>query len=190
VSQLSYIVLGAAMGSSAALAGAMFHIVAHGFMKITLFFCAGAIYIQTHKSEIPELAGLGRQMPITFGAFTVAALGLAGTPLCVGFVSKWNLGLGALQAGHPLFLGVLILSGVLNFAYFFPIVYGAFFGHAEQPSRYREAPAALWIPLALTALISVVLGVYPNAGANMYELAWKATTRILHGTASQLAAGG
>jgi multicomponent Na+:H+ antiporter subunit D len=190
VSQLSYIVLGAAMGSSAALAGAMFHIVAHGFMKITLFFCAGAIYIQTHKLEIPDLAGLGRQMPITFGAFTVGALGLAGTPLCVGFVSKWNLGLGALQAGHPLFLGVLIASGLLNFAYFFPIVYSAFFGNSEQPSPYREAPASLWVPLALTALISIVLGVYPNAGAGMYELAWQAATRILHSTASQLAAGG
>jgi len=189
VSQLSYIVLGAAMGSSAALAGAMFHIVAHGFMKITLFFCAGAIYIQTHKLEIPDLAGLGRQMPITFGAFTVGALGLAGTPLCVGFVSKWNLGLGALQAGHPLFLGVLIVSGLLNFAYFFPIVYSAFFGNSEQPSPYREAPASLWVPLALTALISIVLGVYPNAGAGMYELAWQAATSILNNTTSQLAAG-
>jgi multicomponent Na+:H+ antiporter subunit D len=190
VSQLSYIVLGAAIGSSAALAGAMFHIVAHGFMKITLFFCAGAIYIQTHKVEIPDLAGLGRQMPITFGAFTVGALGLAGTPLCVGFVSKWNLGLGALQAGYPLFLGVLIVSGLLNFAYFFPIVYSAFFGNSEQPSPYREAPASLWIPLALTALISIVLGVYPNAGAGIYELAWQAATSILNSTASQLAAGG
>jgi multicomponent Na+:H+ antiporter subunit D len=97
VSQLSYIVLGATIGTPAALAGAMLHMVAHGMMKITLFFCAGAIYVKTLKLEIPDLNGLGRQMPITFGAFTIGALGLAGTPLCVGFISKWNLGLGALR---------------------------------------------------------------------------------------------
>ncbi len=189
VSQLSYIVLGAALGSTAALAGAMFHIVAHGFMKITLFFCAGTIYIQTHKLDIPDLAGLGRQMPITFGAFTVGALGLAGTPLCVGFVSKWNLGLGALQAGQEIFLAVLVVSGLLNFAYFFPIVYSAFFGNPEQPSRYDEAPATLCLPLAITAVISVVLGLYPNAGVQMYHLAWKAAAGVFAGAASPLAGG-
>jgi formate hydrogenlyase subunit 3/multisubunit Na+/H+ antiporter MnhD subunit len=115
ISQLSYIVLGAVLGSTAALAGAMFHMVAHGCMKITLFFCAGAIDVKTHKVDITEFAGLGRQMPITFGAFTLGALGLAGTPLFVGFISKWNLGLGALQAGHPVFLAILVLSGLLNF---------------------------------------------------------------------------
>lgn len=179
VSQLSYIVVGAAIGSAAALAGAMFHVVAHGFMKITLFFCAGSIYIKTHKLEIPELAGLGRQMPITFGAFTVAALGLAGTPLCAGFISKWNLGLGALQAEQSLFLGVLIISGLLNFAYFFPIIYSAFFGNPLQPFTYDEAPMTLVVPLAVTAVISIILGVYPNAGVQLYQLAWQAATNVM-----------
>jgi multicomponent Na+:H+ antiporter subunit D len=189
VSQLSYIVLGAALGSTAALAGAMFHIVAHGFMKITLFFCAGAIYIKTHKLDIPDLAGLGRQMPITFGAFTLGALGLAGTPLFVGFVSKWNLGLGALQAGHGIFLAVLVISGLLNFAYFFPVVYSGFFGNKEQPMRYDEAPSTLWVPLAVTAVISVILGVYPNAGWDFYQLAWKAAEKVI-ASSSTLVAGG
>ncbi len=184
VSQLSYIVLGAAIGTPAALAGAMFHIVAHGFMKITLFFCAGAIYVKTHKLEIPDLGGLGRQMPITFGAFTIGALGLAGTPLCVGFISKWNLGLGALQGGHPLFLIVLVASGLLNFAYFFPSVYHAFFGNPEQPFTFDEAPVTVWLPLALTALLSIVLGVYPNLGASVYHLAWQASESVLAGTPS------
>jgi multicomponent Na+:H+ antiporter subunit D len=189
VSQLSYIVLGAALTSTAALAGAMFHIVAHGFMKITLFFCAGAIYIKTHKLEIPELAGLGRQMPITFGAFTLGALGLAGTPLFVGFVSKWNLGLGALQAGHAIFLVVLVTSGLLNFAYFFPIVYSAFFGRSEHQRRYDEAGLALWLPLAVTAVVSVILGVYPNAGPEFYQLAWDAAERVMLGASHMLAGG-
>jgi multicomponent Na+:H+ antiporter subunit D len=189
VSQLSYIVLGAALASTAAVAGAMFHIVAHGFMKITLFFCAGAIYIKTHKLEIPDLAGLGRQMPITFGAFTLGALGLAGTPFFVGFVSKWNLGLGAVQAGHPIFLAVLVTSGLLNFAYFFPIVYSAFFGQPEQQIRYSEASALLWLPLAITAAISLILGVAPNAGPAFYALAWHAAERAVSG-ATQMLAGG
>jgi multicomponent Na+:H+ antiporter subunit D len=189
ISQLSYIVLGAALGSSAALAGAMFHIVAHGFMKITLFFCAGAIYIKTHKLEIPELAGLGRQMPITFGAFTLGALGLAGTPLCVGFISKWNLGLGALQAGHAVFLGILVVSGILNFAYFFPIVYTAFFGGTGTTVRMNEAPVTLWLPLAVTAAVSILLGIYPNAGLNFYKLAWLAAKSIMAAPGSMLAGG-
>lgn len=189
VSQLSYIVLGAAIGTSAALAGAMFHIVAHGFMKITLFFCAGAIYIKTHNLEIPDMAGLGRQMPITFGAFTLGALGLAGTPLFVGFVSKWNLGLGALQAGQWIFLAVLVTSGLLNFAYFFPIVYGAFFGKPGQSIQMNEAPSALWVPLAITAVISVILGLYPNAGWDFYTLAWKAAESVMAGAPSMLAGG-
>jgi multicomponent Na+:H+ antiporter subunit D len=189
VSQLSYIVLGAALGSTAALAGAMFHIVAHGLMKITLFFCAGAIYVKTHKREIPELAGLGRQMPITFGAFTLGALGLAGTPLFAGFVSKWNLGLGALQAAHPVFLAVLVISGLLNFAYFFPIVYSAFFDHAATPLRFDEAGPTLWLPLAATAIISVILGIYPNAGPALYQLAWKAAESVISGPLHMLAGG-
>lgn len=190
VSQLSYIVLGAAIGTPAALAGAMLHIIAHGLMKITLFFCAGAIYVKTHKLEIPDLGGLGRQMPITFGAFTIGALGLAGTPLCVGFISKWNLGLGALQSGHTLFLIVLLVSGLLNFAYFFPIIYRGFFGNPEQTFTFDEAPVTVWLPLALTAVMSVILGVYPNLGASAYDLAWQAAERVLAGAASASLARG
>ena len=188
VSQLSYIVLGAALASTTAVAGAMFHIVAHGFMKITLFFCAGAIYIKTHKLEIPDLAGLGRQMPITFGAFTLGALGLAGMPLCVGFISKWNLGLGALQAGHAVFLVVLVTSGLLNFAYFFPVVYSAFFGQPGKQIPFAEASASMWVPLAVTAVISIILGVYPNTGPAFYELAWRAAEGVMS-NATHLFAG-
>ena len=190
VSQLSYIVLGAAIGSTAAIAGAMFHIVAHGFMKITLFFCAGAIYIKTHKLEITDLAGLGRQMPITFGAFTLGALGLAGTPLCVGFISKWQLGAGALESGQAVFLAVLVASGILNFAYFFPVVYTAFFGRPGQTVRFDEANTALWAPLAVTALLSFVLGIYPNAGLQFYDLAWAAAESVMAGAGHSLAGGG
>jgi multicomponent Na+:H+ antiporter subunit D len=182
ISQLSYIVLGAAVGSAAALAGAIFHIAAHGAMKITMFFCAGAIYAKTHLEQIDQLGGIGRRLPVTMAAFTICALGLAGLPSLAGFVSKWNLGVGALTAGEPVFLAVLVLSGVLNIAYFFPIVRTAFFGGNPAISS-DEAHPSMTLPLALTALAAVALGVYPDAGLHLYELAWQAAQSIVSPTA-------
>jgi multicomponent Na+:H+ antiporter subunit D len=177
ISQLSYIVLGAALGSPAALAGAMFHIAAHGAMKITMFFCAGAIYARTHLDQIADLGGVGRRMPVTMGAFTLGALGLAGLPLLAGFVSKWNLGVGALEAGEAVFIAVLLASGLLNFGYFFPIVHAAFFGRG-QSERAAEAGPALTLPLVLTAGAALALGVYPDAGLHLYQLAWLAARSV------------
>ncbi|MFH1723581.1 MAG: monovalent cation/H+ antiporter subunit D family protein [Elusimicrobiota bacterium] len=178
VSQLSYIVLGAALGSPAAVAGAIFHIAAHGFMKISLFFCAGSIYTRTHFTQIEQLSGLGRRMPLTMLAFAVGALGMAGTPLLAGFVSKWNLGLGAVHSGHEVFIAVLVASAILNFAYFFPIVYEAFFGGGKTPVRYDEAGAALWLPPVAAAAGALVLGVCPDAFWAFYRLAWMAAAAV------------
>ena len=189
VSQLSYIVLGAALGSVHAMVGAIFHIVAHGFMKITLFFCAGSIYTKTHKEYIKDLGGLGRTMPITFGAFTLGAMGLAGMPLFAGFLSKWNLGLGALEAAHPAYLFVLVLSGLLNFAYFFPIVYQGFFGGEPSAFKFGEASPLLWAPLALTAVLSIIVGVYPDAFLSLYELSVQASQSLMGPGPTMLAGG-
>lgn len=190
VSQLSYIVLGAALGSLHALIGAIFHIAAHGFMKITLFFCAGSIYTKTHKEYIDDFAGLGRKMPVTFGAFTLGALGLAGMPLFAGFLSKWNLGLGAIEADHTIYVGVLVLSGLLNFAYFFPIVYTGFFGTRDTPFRFEEPSILLWLPLTVTAVISILLGIFPDIGLHFYQLAWQAAESLVAPTPVMLAGGG
>ena len=179
VSQLSYIVLGSALGSVPALAAAMYHIAAHGFMKITLFFCAGAVYTQTHREKVHELGGLARQMPITMTAFALGASGLAGIPLFVGFITKWNLGVGALQAGHGIFVAVLVISGLLNLAYFFPIVYDAFFKGPQ--GEVAEARSSMRLPLALTAGAALVLGVFPNAGLSLYQLAWQAASSVVSG---------
>ncbi|AWB26760.1 proton-conducting transporter transmembrane domain-containing protein [Halococcoides cellulosivorans] len=132
ISQLSYIVLGLGVLGPAALAGGLLHIPAHAFMKLTLFFCAGAIHVETHTDDISQMAGIGKRMPGTMAAFGVAALGMAGIPLLAGFVSKWYLMIGTLDAGHLVFTGALVLSGVLNVAYFWPIVYRAFFESAES----------------------------------------------------------
>jgi formate hydrogenlyase subunit 3/multisubunit Na+/H+ antiporter MnhD subunit len=131
VSQLSYIVLGLGLLGERALIGGLLHIPAHAFMKLTLFFCAGIIHVETHTDDISELSGIARRMPLTMTAFAIAAAGMAGIPLVAGFVSKWYLLLGALDAGATIFAVALLLSGVLNIAYFWPIVYAAFFETRE-----------------------------------------------------------
>jgi multicomponent Na+:H+ antiporter subunit D len=141
--QLSYIVLGLSMLHPYAILGGLLHIPAHAFGKLTLFFCAGAIHVETHTDYISEMAGIGKRMPWTMGAFTVGAAGMAGIPLIAGFVSKYYMLIGGLGAGGlgvigadsavmsptmgVIFSGSLILSGLLNIAYFWPIVYTAYF---------------------------------------------------------------
>ena len=138
ISQLSYIVLGLGVLSGEAVVGGLLHIPAHAFMKLTLFFCAGAIHVETHTDDISDMAGIGKRMPLTMAAFAVAAAGMAGIPLVAGFVSKWYLVIGALSLdGGLVFAAVLLVSGVLNIAYFWPIVYQAYF---ESPEGHDEKP--------------------------------------------------
>jgi len=137
ISQLSYIVLGLALLEGNALIGGLLHIPAHAFMKLTLFFCAGIIHVETHTDDISDMAGIGRRMPLTMVAFGVAAAGMAGIPLVAGFVSKWYIVIGALDGGNAIFAAVLLASGILNIAYFWPIVYQAFF---ESPEDHDEKP--------------------------------------------------
>lgn len=178
VSQLSYILLGVALLTPAGIQGGLLHIANHAFAKITLFFCAGAIYVATHKKNISEMHGLGRAMPFTFGAFALASLSMIGAPPVGGFVSKWYLALGSLEAGAAPLLGVLLVSTLLNAAYFAPVVYLAFFGRPAgagadgpaDPPRLAEASAAMVVPLCLTAVISVVLGFYPDLFLNFARL--------------------
>jgi multicomponent Na+:H+ antiporter subunit D len=165
VSQLSYIILGVALLTPVGVAGGLFHIAAHAFAKITLFFCAGAIYVATRKKKISEMSGLGRAMPFTFGAFGLAALSMIGAPPVGGFVSKLYLLVGALDAGSLGLVVVLVVSALLNAAYFAPVVYHAFFTPApaaDAGHQYREAPPAMLIPLCLTAVVSVLLGIFPG----------------------------
>ncbi|MBC7324541.1 MAG: monovalent cation/H+ antiporter subunit D family protein, partial [Moorella sp. (in: Bacteria)] len=179
IGQLSYVVLGAALATPMALLGGMFHIVAHAFMKITLFFCAGAIYVTTHKEKVSDLNGIGRQMPATMAAFTLGSIAIVGTPFMVGFISKWNLGLGALQAHQWVFVAVLIISALLSTGYFFPIIYNAYFGRHEEKLSYREARASLLYPLLITALGALLLGIFPNFALNFYDLAAMAVKSIV-----------
>ncbi len=164
VSQLSYIILGVALLTPHAIEGGLIHIVNHAFSKITLFFCAGAIYVAAHKKNISEMSGLGRTMPFTFGAFAVASLSMIGAPPVAGFVSKWYLLVGSMEAHQVGILLILIASTVLNVAYFAPVTYKAFFGKppAGAAVGIREAPLSMLIPILIAVTVSVIIGIYPN----------------------------
>lgn len=163
VSQLSYVLLGAVLLSPVAMVGGIIHIAAHAFSKITLFFCAGSIYCASGKRNISDMAGIGRRLPWTMGAFFVGSLSMIGVPPAAGFISKWYLALGSAEAGQTPFLIVLLISSVLNAAYFLPISYVAFFGTEarEWPATVREIPM-LTIPLVATAILSVLMGIFPD----------------------------
>ena len=173
VSQLSYVIIGVALLTPSAVQGGILHIPHHAFSKITLFFAAGAIYVATHLKKISLMNGLGRRMPWTFGAFALASLSMIGMPPVCGFVSKWYLVNGALQADELVLLGALLLSTALNAAYFVPIIYRAFF---MQPlpdtdlSQFKEAPAVMVVPLCFTAAMSLFLGLYPQVFLNFVQL--------------------
>ncbi|WP_064693263.1 monovalent cation/H+ antiporter subunit D family protein [Rhizobium aegyptiacum] len=163
VSQLSYIVLGAVLLSPVAMVGGIIHIAAHAFSKITLFFCAGSIYCASGKRNISDMAGIGRRLPWTMGAFFIASLSMIGIPPTAGFVSKWYLAEGAVAAGETAFLVVILVSSVLNAAYFLPVSYAAFFQAEKQESwaKVREIPLVT-IPLVATAILSVLMGIFPG----------------------------
>jgi multicomponent Na+:H+ antiporter subunit D len=178
IGQLSYIVLGAALLSPKGVIGGMVHISMHAFGKITLFFCAGAIFVATGKKYISEMVGIGKQMPITMAGFFVGALSIIGIPPGGGFVSKWYLVLGTLEADQLLLLVVILTSSLLNAAYFMPIVYRAFFvapTDTTVPVTFSEAPIFCVAPLVITAVISIILFFYPQPFLDLAELAVQAT---------------
>lgn len=167
VSQLSYIVLGVAMLTPAAISGGLLHIACHAFAKISLFFAAGCIFVASGRREIPELAGIGRRMPVTMAAFGLASLGMVGVPPLSGFVSKWYLALGAMELHSVPILAVLLMSSLLNAGYFFPIVLTAFFdrppeGEPEGSLERGALMPLLVAPPALTALASLLIGLWPG----------------------------
>lgn len=181
IAHLSYIVLAAGLLSSAAITGGMLHLAFHATMKITLFFCAGAIYVNLHLENISQLDGVGKAMPWTMGAFTVGAIGLAGIPPVNGFISKWYLGLGAVSAGKEIILLILVLSGILNAAYFFPIVHRAFFRKGEKLEGKREASLFMVVPLSITALFSILFGIYPDFCFKFFKIAESVAQSLIGG---------
>lgn len=165
VSQLSYIVLGAMLTTGAGIVGGAMHIAMHAFGKITLFFCAGAILVASHKTEISDMHGLGRRMPFTFGAFLLASLSIIGLPPTGGSWSKWQLMLAAADTGQMLMMVTLMLSSLLSVAYLLPVAVIGFMapakagnpGHGDGGTGIHEAPFLCVAPLLFTAIGTVAL---------------------------------
>jgi multicomponent Na+:H+ antiporter subunit D len=165
VSQLSYVVMAAALLAPLSVLGAVFHIAAHALGKITLFFAAGSIYTAAHKTEISQLDGIGRRMPWTMAAFAIGALSMIGLPPAAGFVSKWYMLSGAMAGAHWLAVAVIVGSTLLNAGYFLPILHRAFFRapSAEDAAHpHGEAPLPMVIALTLTAAGTVALFFLPD----------------------------
>jgi multicomponent Na+:H+ antiporter subunit D len=177
VSQVSYIALGISLFSLTGSIGGIVHLVHQGIMKVTLFLCSGAITETLGIKHISKMGGVGRRMPWTMGAFALAALGMIGLPPMAGFISKWYIGLGAIDAGQPWVIAVLVTSTVLNAIYFLPILYAAFFGKpsdevAEAPERegrFETNPLMLF-PILFTAAASLLVGLF--AGMEISPLGW------------------
>lgn len=172
IGHLSYIVLGAALLTPLGLTGSILHISTHATMKITLFFCAGAIYVNLHKTDISNLDGIAKVMPWTMAAFVIGSMGLAGLPPINGFVSKWYLGMGALEGDMLLPVIILVVSGLLNVGYFFPIIHRAYFLEGgEELEGHSEASPFMVVPIMITATLSLIFGIFPNLFFHFFELA-------------------
>ena len=165
VSQLSYVILGVAILAPISVIGAAVHLAAHAVSKITLFFAAGSIYTAAHLTEVSQLDGIGRRMPWTMGAFTIGALSMIGVPPTAGFLGKWFILTGAMQTANWLAVAIIIVSTLLNAAYFLPIVFRAFFcepagdGHGHKSG---EAPWPLVAALTVTATATVIMFFSPD----------------------------
>jgi multicomponent Na+:H+ antiporter subunit D len=176
VSQVSYIALGVSMIGATATTGGLVHLVHQGVMKITLFFCAGIFAETLHIKTVSGMKGIGRRLPLSMAAFTIGAFGMIGVPPMAGFVSKWYLALGALDARAYWVLGVLAASSALNAAYFLPIVYRIWFCKSDgvpdrqKPAAWLEARQALLWPPVVTVLLALASGLF--AASRVSPLAW------------------
>ncbi|MCS7119508.1 MAG: monovalent cation/H+ antiporter subunit D family protein [Archaeoglobaceae archaeon] len=188
INQLSFIILGVSLLSPMAIMGAMMHITFHGYMKITLFLCAGAIAVVTGKKLVSELSGVGKQMPVTVFAFTIGAVGMSGLPPVAGFIGKWYICLGAVQSAEifnqPIFLTfilVVIIASILDIIYLLPIVKSAFFENPKEEIENKEFGRRLYffmlVPLSITAIFSVILFIFPDI-FSLIELAEVAVDEI------------
>lgn len=181
IGQLSYVLFGICITTPLGMKGAMFHVVAHALMKITLFMCAGAIIVTAHKDNVSDMKGIGRAMPVTMACYTIAALGIVGLPGTVGFISKANLIMGALEQGNPIYAFVLLTSSMLGLVYLLPVSYHAFFSKNPKGEFAKRKEASPWmlIPIIITAAMTILFGIDPDFGARLYTLAQTAAYAVM-----------
>jgi formate hydrogenlyase subunit 3/multisubunit Na+/H+ antiporter MnhD subunit len=171
INQLAFIILGASLLSPLSLKGSMIHIFFHAFMKITLFMCAGTITAITGMKYISEMKGIGKAMPITSISFIIGALGMCGLPPAAGFISKWFIGLGAIDSGYTIFLFVILIASLLDAVYFFPIIWTILFDELDKgnfdkiKTKIKDnkiSVTLMVLPLLITAIASVLFFIFPD----------------------------
>ena len=169
ISQISYILVGLFFLTPEAAFGGLLHLLFHACIKICLFMVAGSFIFNTGKHEVDEFVGYGRSMPVTLWSFTLASLALVGIPPASGFVSKWYLAAGALGSEMPVFSWlapvILLISALLTAGYLLPITIRGFFPgkDAAIPEKNDEGGPVMWLPIAVLAAITILLGVFAGA---------------------------
>lgn len=163
IAQIGFVFMGIGFFQGQALIGGLLHIFNHAVIKAMLFLAAGMIIYATGIRRISDFKGLGTRLPLTMSAFVIGALAMVGIPGTSGFVSKWYLALGALEAGKPFYIFIILFSSLLNGIYYFPIVITAFFGSDPQPATERQdLPLSMLVPVLLLAAATVIFGFYPR----------------------------
>ncbi len=171
VGQLSYIVLGALVANAAGIVGGGLHMLMHGFGKITLFFGAGAILVATHKTEISQMRGIGRRMPVTMITFLIGSIVIVGAPPTGGMWSKWNLLLGAANTTDWLLLAALIIGSLLSALYLLPIAVRAFYHSPDDGNEtIKEAPVSILIALIISAAGCIILFIAPDFAFDLMSM--------------------
>ena len=171
VAQVCYIFLGLALVTSRGIEGGLLHVFNHAVMKSLLFLCAGTVIYKTGIRKIEDLGGIGYSMPITMIAFSVGALSMVGLPGFSGFISKLYLAFGALDAGKPFYVAVILLSSLLNGVYYLPIVVKAFFGQQRRKFALDQVPVMMLVPIVILAGINIFFGIFPGSLQQLVNLA-------------------
>ncbi|MGF7056604.1 complex I subunit 5 family protein [Brassicibacter mesophilus] len=173
VAQMGYVFYGIGLGNTAGITIAIFHIIGHAITKTTLFLSVGAMIEQTGKKKVDELKGIGREMPVTLGVFTIGALSMVGIPILPGFISKWNLALASIESGKILFLSTVLISSLLNAVYYFPIVINGYFGEDNMKNNFagsKRKPIKELLPVLILTIGMLILGIVSSDLINMISM--------------------
>jgi multicomponent Na+:H+ antiporter subunit D len=163
VAQMGYIFYGIGLGSKLGVVMSIFHMIGHSLTKSALFLIGGSMIKKTGSKYVKDLKGIGREMPITLGLFTLCALSMVGIPILPGFISKWKLALATIESGKIYLIGIILLSSLLNVAYYFPIVINGYFGHENLEGKTymsKELRKPKIIPMGILVICVILTGVF------------------------------
>jgi len=190
VSQMGYILLGVGFGTALGIQGGLFHLLNNAIYKVLLFMCAGAIAYRVGTSNLDELGGLGKNMPITATLFVVGALAISGVPPFNGFASKWTIYVAGVEAGQPICTAIAVIMSALTLAYFLKAINLMFLGQRPEHLRdVKEAPPLMLFPMLVLAVFCVVLGILPSLGMDLVRPAQGAVMNQLGYIGSVMGAG-